>query len=92
MRNLNISRQLCSRFQIEIRGNCPNKDPEMEFLDINLTKDSSLMLNDFHSSFYWWILKKTILFSGFKNHYKIIRETRKLESMRRLELMPRNLD
>jgi hypothetical protein len=33
-------------------------------------KDSSLLLHAIHSPFYWKILKKTILFSGFKNHYK----------------------
>jgi hypothetical protein len=41
--------------------------PEMEFLDIILTKDSSLLLYDIHSPFYRRILKKTILLSGFKN-------------------------
>jgi hypothetical protein len=51
---------------------------EMEFLDINLTKNSSLLLHAIHSPFYWRILKKTILFFGFKNTKKI-RETRKLE-------------
>jgi hypothetical protein len=40
--------------------------PEMEFLDISLTKDSRLLLHAIHSPFYWWILKKSILFSGFK--------------------------
>jgi hypothetical protein len=54
----------------------------MEFLDINLTNDSSLLLLLYiQSPFYWRILKKTILFFGFKNHYKKIRETRKLESI-----------
>jgi hypothetical protein len=53
----------------------------MEFLDINLTKDLSLLLHAIHSSFYRWILKKTILHSGFANLYKKIRETRKLESI-----------
>jgi hypothetical protein len=43
---------------------------EMEFLGINLTKDSSLLLHAIHSPFYWRILKKKTLFSGFKNHYK----------------------
>jgi hypothetical protein len=38
---------------------------EIEFLDINLTKGSSLLLLAIHSPFYWQILKKTILF-GFK--------------------------
>ncbi len=44
--------------------------PEMEFLDINLTKDSSLLLHAINSPFYWRILKKTILFSGLKNACK----------------------
>ena len=39
---------------------------EMEFLDINSTKDSSLLLFAIHSPFYWRILKKTILFSNLK--------------------------
>ncbi len=51
----------------------------MEFLYANLTKDSGLLLYDIHSPFYWRILKKTILFCGFENPYKKIRETRKLE-------------
>ncbi len=44
----------------------------MEFLDINLTKYSSLLLCAIHGPFYWWILKETIpvLFSGFKNPCK----------------------
>jgi hypothetical protein len=29
--------------------------PEMEFLDINLTKDSSLLLHAIHSPYYWWM-------------------------------------
>jgi hypothetical protein len=44
--------------------------PEIEFLDISLKKDSSLLLRAIHSPFYWRIFKKTILFSGFKNPYK----------------------
>jgi hypothetical protein len=43
---------------------------EMEFLDTILTKDSSLLLHDINNLFYWKILKKTTLFSGFKNLYK----------------------
>jgi hypothetical protein len=39
--------------------------PEMEFLDINLTKDSSLFLHAFDSPFYRQILQKTILYFGF---------------------------
>jgi hypothetical protein len=42
----------------------------MEFLDNNLTKESSLLLHAIHSAFYWRILKKTILVSGFKKPYK----------------------
>jgi len=40
----------------------------MEYFDINLTKDfrlSKILLHAIHSFFYWWILKKSILFSGF---------------------------
>ncbi len=44
--------------------------PEMEFLDISLTKDSSLLLHALHRSFSLKILKETILFFGFKNPYK----------------------
>jgi hypothetical protein len=83
----------------------------MEFMNIHLTKDSSLLL--MHSLFYWRILKKIILFSGFKNPYRQNPQNKKLESLnenncgerknegikpiknlslRRLELMPRNLD
>jgi hypothetical protein len=36
-------------------------------------QDSSLLLNAIHSPFYWRILKKTLLFSGFKNPYKNLR-------------------
>ncbi len=54
---------------------------EMEFSDNNLTKDSSLLLHAIHGPFYWRILQKTILYSGFNNPYKKIYETRKLESI-----------
>ena len=53
----------------------------MESLDMNLIKDSSLFLHDIYSPFYWRILKKTKFFSGFKNPFQKIRETRKLESI-----------
>ncbi len=56
----------------------PYLSPWMEFLDINLTKDSNLLLRVIHSPFYQRILKKTRPFP-FKNSYKNIRETRKLE-------------
>jgi hypothetical protein len=35
-----------------------------------LTKDSSLLFYAIYNPFYWRILKKTILYSGFKNTYK----------------------
>ncbi len=57
------------------------QEPEMVFLVINLTKTrdfcSMLLIVLFTGGF----LKKTILFSGFKNPFKKIRETRKLESI-----------
>jgi hypothetical protein len=64
--------------------------PEMEFLDINLTKDLSLLIHAIHSPFYWRILQNTILFfyftltyenhthSAYKNTYKKIHEIQKL--------------
>ncbi len=61
----------------------PGTFSEMEFLDIthiSLTKYLSLLLHAIHSPFYWRILKKTILFSGFKILTKI-RKTIKLESI-----------
>jgi hypothetical protein len=51
-------------------------DPEMEFLDINLTKGSNLLLHGIHIPFYWRILKKIILYSIINNLYKKKRETR----------------
>ncbi len=42
----------------------------MEFLDINVTKDSRLLLYAIHSPFYLRILQETIFYSGFKNPYK----------------------
>ncbi len=44
--------------------------PEMEFLDMNFTKDSSLLLHAIHSLFYLRILQKTTFYSGFKTPYK----------------------
>jgi hypothetical protein len=53
----------------------------MEFLDISLTKGSSLLLHAIHSPFYWLILRKTIWYSSPALKILIkIRETRKLES------------
>jgi hypothetical protein len=50
--------------------------------DIGLTKDPlSLLLHSIHSPFYWSILKKTILVSGFESHFKKILGTRKLDSV-----------
>jgi hypothetical protein len=57
------------------------KRSDMEFLDMNLTKDLSLLLSAIHSLFDWRILQKTILYSGFKTPNKKILETRKLESI-----------
>jgi hypothetical protein len=54
---------------------------EMEVLDINLKKDSSLLLHAIHGLSTGGLLKKTRLYSGFKNTYKKIRETRKLVSI-----------
>jgi hypothetical protein len=42
----------------------------MEFLDISLPKDSSLLLHAIHRPFYWQILNKSMVYSGFKNPYK----------------------
>jgi hypothetical protein len=39
----------------------------MEFLDMNLTKDSIFSLHAIHSLFYRQILKKTFIYSGLKN-------------------------
>jgi hypothetical protein len=58
------------------------KRSDMEFLDMNLTKDLSLLLSAIYSLFDWRILQITILYSGFKTPYKKkILETRKLESI-----------
>jgi hypothetical protein len=46
----------------------------IEFLDINL-------LHAIHSPFYRQILKKPILYSGFRNLHRKIHETRKLVSV-----------
>jgi hypothetical protein len=54
---------------------------EMEFLDINWRKDSSLLLHAIHSLFTVVDFKRKSD-SGFKNTCKNIRETRKLESLR----------
>ena len=53
----------------------------MEFLDINLTKDSSLLLHAIQSPFYWRISKENfsipVLYSCFNNPYKKIRGKKK---------------
>jgi hypothetical protein len=53
----------------------------MKFLDNNLTKDASILLCAIHSPFQGLIFKKTMLYSGFKNIYKNICETRKIVSI-----------
>ncbi len=74
--------------------------PKMEFLDISLTKGSSLLLHAIHSIFYWRILQKAFVFSGFENPYKKSakqenerknegRKTDKYSSLKRLAFMPR---
>jgi hypothetical protein len=48
------------------------------------------ILHVIHSPFYWRILKKTVLFSGFKKPYNKIRKTRKADknsSLRRIEFL-----
>jgi hypothetical protein len=49
----------------------------MEFLDINLTKDPILVILAIYGPFYGQILKKTMLFVGFKNPYKKSRKQEK---------------
>jgi hypothetical protein len=44
--------------------------PEIEFLDITLTEDSSLLALCYSKSLLLADFKKTILFSGFKITYK----------------------
>jgi len=46
------------------------KDPEIDFLDIDLTKYSSLLLHAIRSLSTSGFLKKTRLYSGFKIHTK----------------------
>jgi hypothetical protein len=55
-------------------------NPELEFLDIDLIEDSSLLVPAVHCPFYWRILNKSILFSGFKNSYEKIREKTRVNS------------
>jgi hypothetical protein len=76
----------------------------MEFLDINLAKDSSLLLRAIHNPFYWRIFKKIILFSGLKKSankenlslfMKSILENEKIRvenQTKSLEFVPRNLE
>ncbi len=72
--------QLYTKINYPLKIKVKSTGPEMEFLDINLTKDSSLLLHAIQSPFYCRILKKTVLFSRIKNTYKKIPVTRKLES------------
>jgi hypothetical protein len=51
--------------------------PVMEFSDISLTKDFSLLFHAVHSTFYWPILQKTILSSGLKFREKIPQNKKK---------------
>jgi hypothetical protein len=61
----------------------------MKLLDIKLTNDSSLLLRAIRNPFYWRILQKTILYSGFKNLHKEICEIRKLESIHEKQCVKR---
>jgi hypothetical protein len=54
-------------------------------MDMNLTKGSSIWLHAIYSLFYWRILQKTILYSGFKTPK--IRETEELESIHELHFV-----
>jgi hypothetical protein len=65
-------------YTVERESNMP---PEMEFLDISLTKYTSLLLYTIHSPFYWRILQETIIYTGFRTHTKKSAEIRKLESI-----------
>jgi hypothetical protein len=42
----------------------------MEFLDISSTKDTSLLFPAIDNPYFWQMLQKTILYSGFKIHTK----------------------
>ncbi len=57
------------------------KCTEMEFLDSNLTKDSSLLFHSIHSPFYWRIFLENHTIFWFQKFIQKIRETRKLESI-----------
>jgi hypothetical protein len=57
------------------------KSTEMEFLDINLTKGSSLLLHAIHNLSTGGIEKNNRHYCGFKNTFKKIHKTRKLESI-----------
>jgi hypothetical protein len=54
---------------------------EMEFWDVNLTKDSSLLHHATHSLSTGAFSKKTRLYSGFKNTYKKIRKKTRNSSL-----------
>jgi hypothetical protein len=71
--------------------------PEIEFLDIRLTKDSSLLLHVIHNLFYFpstgGFLRKPN--SGFKNTWtgkSKDRNSDKNSNLRILKVVPRNLD
>jgi hypothetical protein len=44
--------------------------PQIEFLDINLKQDSSLLFYAIHSQLYYQMLQKIILYLGYKNPSK----------------------
>jgi hypothetical protein len=49
--------------KIQILSSFFTPSTEMEFLDIRLTEDSSLLLRAIHSLFYWQIFQTTILYT-----------------------------
>jgi hypothetical protein len=73
-------------FNAGLGHNCDFKDamgkPEREFLDINLTKDSSLLLHAVHSLSTGGFLKKPDSTLVLKLKLKRIHETRKRRSIR----------
>ncbi len=73
-------------------------DTGMEFLDISLTKDLSLLLHAIHSPFYWHNFKEKNRYStlDLKIQYMHAKKSTKQEvlheSLSMLKFIPRNLD
>ncbi len=73
-------RNLSLGFLIPTVQNCGSRSPEMEFLDISLTKDSSLLLYAIHSPSVGGFERKPYSYLVFIILTKIC-ETRKFESI-----------